>query len=200
MSSGKPAHKKAGIAVLIGRSNAGKSTLLNSLVGTKVAITSPKAQTTRHTIQGVVNGPQGQIVFVDTPGLFARVPDQLTQKLNDSVSESLQGIDAVVYVADPTRHVGDEETRIHRMVAALSIPKILVLNKMDLKRDYIDEYLAWRDEFAEIVEVSALQGKNVGAVTAALFKVLPDGEPLYRPRREVPPRGAHPRETLPRAP
>ncbi len=167
------------MVVLIGRSNAGKSTLLNTLVGTKVAITSPKPQTTRHTIQGVVNGPEGQIVFVDTPGVFTRVPDQLTQKLNEAVEESLHGIDAVVYVADATRHIGEEEQKIHRMVSALRLPKILVLNKMDVKRDYVDEYLAWKDEFNAVIEVSALQNKNVGAITEALFEVLPEGEPLY---------------------
>lgn len=179
MSAQATPKKKSGMVVLIGRSNAGKSTLLNALVGTKVAITSPKPQTTRHTIQGVVNAPEGQIVFVDTPGVFTRVPDQLTQKLNEAVEESLHGIDAVVYVADATRHIGEEEQKIHRMVSALTQPKILVLNKMDVKRDYIDEYLAWRDEFAAVIEISALQNKNVGAIAKALFEVLPEGEPLY---------------------
>lgn len=163
----------------MGRSNAGKSTLMNSLVGTKVAITSPKPQTTRHTIQGVVNDARGQIVFVDTPGIFTRVPDILTAKLNEKAREALRGIDVVVYVTDPTRHVGEEEARVHALARSADKPKILVLNKSDQKREYIDEYLAWQGEFDEVIEVSALQNRNLGAVTDAIFDHLPEGEPLY---------------------
>ncbi|MEY4744650.1 MAG: hypothetical protein RL272_595 [Candidatus Parcubacteria bacterium] len=171
--------KKSGLVVLVGRSNVGKSTLLNSIVGTKIAITSPKPQTTRHVIQGVVHDPRGQIVFADTPGIFKRVPDRLTAKLNEKARDALAGIDAVLYVVDPTRHVGDEEEAVHRMVRTVTVPKILVINKSDLKRPFIDEYLAWRDEFTGVVEVSALNAKGLKPLVDAIFEVLPDGVPLY---------------------
>ena len=174
-----PEKKKVGMAALGGRSNVGKSTLLNALVGTKIAITTPKAQTTRHLIQGVVHDPRGQIVFVDTPGVFLQVPGRLTAALNKKAQDSVEGIDILVYVVDPSRHVGDEEAMVHRMVAKSKLPKILVLNKADLKRPYIDEYLAWRDEFDEVIEVSALKERNLKALIEAIFERLPLGEPLY---------------------
>ncbi len=173
------AKKKSGLVVLVGRSNVGKSTLMNALVGTKVAITSPKPQTTRHVIQGVIHDPRGQIVFADTPGIFAHVPDQLTSKLNEKARDALDGIDLVLYVVDPTRHVGDEEKSVHRMVQHVTTPKILVLNKSDQDRPYIDEYLAWKDEFTAAVDVSALQGKHLQPLVDAIFDLLPEGEPLY---------------------
>lgn len=174
-----PEKKKAGMAALVGRSNVGKSTLMNALVGTKIAITSPKPQTTRHLIQGVVHDPRGQIVFVDTPGVFLHVPDHLTAALNKKAQDSVEGIDVLLYVVDPSRHVGDEEAVVHRLVAKAKIPKILVLNKIDLDRPYIDEYLAWRDEFDAVVEVSALKDKNLKLLIDAIFERLPDGQPLY---------------------
>ena len=170
--------KKSGIAVLVGRSNSGKSTLMNSLVGTKVAITTPKPQTTRHTIQGVVNDDRGQIVFVDTPGIFTRVPDHLTAKLNERAIDALTEVDVVVYVVDPTRHVAEEEERVHRLVKNSKAPKVLVLNKSDLNPEYIDEYLSWKDEFVAIIKVSALQEKNLKALVQTILDELPRGEPL----------------------
>ncbi len=171
--------KKAGLAVLIGRSNAGKSTLLNSLVGTKVAIATPKPQTTRHVIQGVLHDPRGQIVFVDTPGIFTQIPDLLTSKLNEKAKDALEGIDIVLYVADPSRHVGDEERAVYRVVKSATSAKILVLNKSDLERPYIDEYLAWADDFEAVIEVSGLNARNLKALVDMIFERLPEGEPLY---------------------
>jgi GTP-binding protein Era len=173
--------KKSGLAVLVGRSNVGKSTLLNSLVGTKVAITTPKPQTTRHIIQGVVHDPRGQVVFVDTPGIFTRVPDTLTAKLNEKAKDALDGIDVLLYVVDPTRHVGDEEKAVHRLVRNATVPKILVINKSDLKGPYADEYRAWDEEFDEVIEISALNRGNLKALVDMIFGFLKDGEPLYPP-------------------
>ncbi len=173
--------KKNGLGVLVGRSNVGKSTLLNSLVGTKVAITSPKPQTTRHVIHGVIHDERGQIVIADTPGIFKHAPDRLTSILNEKVREALAGVDAVIYVVDPTRYVGEEEKMVHRMVAAVKQPKILVLNKSDVKQPFRDEYLAWKDEFNAMVEVSALQAKSMKALVNAIFDVLPAGQALYPP-------------------
>lgn len=173
--------KKSGLVVLVGRSNVGKSTLLNSLIGTKVAITTPKPQTTRNIIQGVVHDPRGQIVFVDTPGIFTRVPDTLTAKLNEKAKDALAGIDVLLYVVDPTRHVGDEEKAVHRLVRNATVPKILVINKTDLKGPYADEYRAWDEEFDAIIEISALNRRNLKALVDTIFGFLKEGEPLYPP-------------------
>ncbi|MFH2062570.1 MAG: GTPase Era [bacterium] len=170
---------KSGFAVLVGRSNVGKSTLLNALVGTKVAITTPKPQTTRHAIQGVLNDPRGQVVIVDTPGVFTHVPDNLTARLNEKARQSLRGIDLVVYVVDPTRHVGDEEKIVHRLVSAAECPKILVVNKSDLRGPYADEYRAWSDEFDAVIEISASKGHNLKALIDTMIELLPVGEPFY---------------------
>jgi GTP-binding protein Era len=175
--------KKSGLVVLVGRSNVGKSSLMNALVGTKIAITTPKPQTTRHIIQGVVNDPRGQIVLADTPGVFGHVPDLMTSRLNAKAHESVEGVDAILYVVDPTRHVGQEEETVHRLVKGSKKPKIMVINKADEKLPYIDEYMAWRDEFTAIVQVSAVDGTNLKGLIDAIFEVLPDGEPLYPPDR-----------------
>jgi GTP-binding protein Era len=171
--------KKSGFAVLVGRSNVGKSTLLNALVGTKVAITTPKPQTTRHTIQGVIHDPRGQVVVIDTPGIFTHVPDNLTAQLNEKARQSLRDIDAVIYVVDPTRHVGDEEKIVHGLVSASDRPKILVINKSDERGAYADEYRAWSDEFDAVFEVSATHGHNLKALVDKLIEVMPEGEPFY---------------------
>ncbi|MBN1584748.1 GTPase Era [Candidatus Uhrbacteria bacterium] len=174
------APKKSGMAALIGRSNVGKSTLINSLIGTKVAITSPKPQTTRHAIQGVLNDEmRGQVVFVDTPGIFKRVPDRLTAKLNEKARESMTGIDCLIYVVDPTRHVGEEERLIHGLVMASGVPKIMVLNKSDRRGEFRDEYLAWSDGFSTVLEISALHCKGLKPLIQAIFDLMPEGEPLY---------------------
>lgn len=177
----EPALKKSGLAVMIGRSNVGKSTLMNTLVGTKVAITTPKPQTTRHVIQGVFNDDRGQIVFVDTPGIFTRVPDMLTSKLNEKAKDSLEGIDVLLYVVDPTRHVGDEDQAVHRLVQNAKCPKILVINKCDVEGEFIDEFMAWAPEFDEVIRISARDQTNLGALLDAIFARLPDGPALYPP-------------------
>ncbi len=173
------AKKKSGFAVLVGRSNVGKSTLLNALVGTKVAITTPKPQTTRHAIQGVIHDPRGQAVLVDTPGIFKRIPDTLTAKLNETARRSLEDIDLLIYVVDPTRHVGEEEKVVHAMVKSFDGPKLLVVNKSDAGGRYEEEYRMWEDEFDAVLETSALRGHNLAALKDAIFKLLPEGEPLY---------------------
>src|SRR5256885_10232574 len=94
---------KSGFAVLVGRTNVGKSTLLNALVGTKIAIVTPKPQTTRDTYHGIVNRPEGQIVFVDTPGIFKTQPSKLVANLHHKIRDPVAGIDVVRHVVDPTR-------------------------------------------------------------------------------------------------
>jgi GTPase len=173
---------KSGFVALIGRSNVGKSTLLNALVGTKVAIITPKPQTTRHAIRGIVHEPEGQIVFVDTPGVFDKTRDPLTESLNREVRNALEGIDAIVYVVDPTRAVGPEEHRVHAMVEAAPTPKIMAVNKCDLperKRPFRHEYDRLSGKMDAVFEVSALHGTNLKALVAKLFELMPEGEPYY---------------------
>jgi GTP-binding protein Era len=182
MTTSPATPKKVGMAVLVGRSNTGKSTLLNNLIGTKVAITSPKPQTTRHIIHGVLNDERGQVVFVDTPGLFKDVPDILTSRLNEKAKDSLDGIDLVLYVVDPRRHIGDEEKNIHRLVLQSDKPKILVLNKSDVKRPFLDEYLAWGKDFDKVVDISAREARHLKPLIDAIYELAPVGEhPFYPP-------------------
>ncbi len=165
---------------MIGRSNVGKSTLLNALVGTKVAITTPKPQTTRQPIQGIVHDPRGQIVFVDTPGVFERARDTLTRALNARARESLRGVDLVLYVVDPTRSIGNEEHMVQRMLAAVKKPKILVVNKIDARDPVaLEEFRMMQSAFDGYVEVSALRHRNLKDLLAQSFALLKPGEPFY---------------------
>ena len=99
---------KSGFVSIVGRSNVGKSTLLNALAGTKLAAVSARAQTTRHSIHGVFNDERGQIVFVDTPGILKQSKSLLTSKLTKKIKEALENIDCVIYLVDPTREIGEE--------------------------------------------------------------------------------------------
>jgi GTP-binding protein Era len=170
---------KSGFAVLIGRSNTGKSTLLNSLVGSKISIVTPKPQTTRLVIHGVVHDPRGQIVFVDTPGIFEKSHSELTRELNEKAKDALGGVDVILYVADPSRAIGNEERIVLRIIEPLKIPKILVLNKADQRLPYLDEYLELSGRFAETIQVSAKTGKNLKPLKEKIIELLPEGEPIY---------------------
>ncbi|OGC39647.1 GTPase Era, partial [candidate division WOR-1 bacterium RIFOXYC2_FULL_46_14] len=143
---------------------------------------TPKPQTTRKPIQGVVSDPEGQIVFVDTPGIFKQARDSLSKKLLEFVRQSLSGIDALVYVADPTRSIGPEERFALNLAETLSQPKILVINKTDLREremPYLEDDRALADRFDEVFEISAKTGKNLNLLKAAIFERLPEGEPFY---------------------
>ncbi len=172
---------KSGMIAIIGRSNVGKSTLLNSLVGSKVAITTPKPQTTRRPIQGILTNDLGQAVFIDTPGVMQVARDPLTKKLANYAKESLRDVEAIIYVADPTRSIGDEEKQALRMIENIDKPKLLVINKMDKPRDakYVDYYRDLADRFDNFVEASAMTNKNTDLVIKWIFEKLPEGEFLY---------------------
>lgn len=172
---------KSGLVALVGRSNVGKSTLLNTLVGSKVAITTPKPQTTRMPIQGVITHPEGQIVFVDTPGIMMKAKDTLTKRLLAYAKNSLKDVDAIIYVADPTRSIGDEEKQALKMIEHYEKPKLLVINKVDdpAARHFIDYYRDLVPKFDAYAEVSALDGKNVDVITRWAFEQMPEGEFLY---------------------
>ncbi len=177
---------KSGFVVLLGRSNVGKSTLLNTLVGTKIASVTNKPQTTRDVIHGVVNDPLGQIVFVDTPGVLQEKHSVLSGKLLERVKRSLQDIDCLVYVADPTREIGDEERFTISLIRKVDIPKIFVINKIDLpekNRRYLDDYrfLAQEEGFTTVIELSALRARHITPLKQAVLEVLPE-----IPREQLP--------------
>lgn len=173
---------KSGFVVLAGRSNVGKSSLLNALVGTKVAIVTPKPQTTRRPIRGILHDPRGQIVFVDTPGIFLGKSDALSQALNSIVREQLEGIDLVVYVMDPTRMAGDEEESLRKLLRKLSVPIISIINKSDLPAEEKPALEEMRN--ADVgqrtnIEVSALKRRDLNRLVDAIFALLPEGEAFY---------------------
>ncbi|MFZ2803756.1 MAG: GTPase Era [Patescibacteria group bacterium] len=171
---------KSGFVMLAGRSNVGKSTLLNALIGTKVAIVTPKPQTTRHPVRGILHDTRGQLVFVDTPGVFLGKKDKVSKRLNQFVSETLEGVDIVVYVMDPTREAGAEEEHIQKMLRATKVPIILVINKTDEKSAKNVE--ACRTTMVgqrKTLEISALKHKNLNHLIDALFELSPDGPPHY---------------------
>ena len=171
---------KSGFAVLVGRSNVGKSTLLNALIGTKIAITSRKPQTTRQSIHGILHDPRGQIVFVDTPGVFEHPHDTLTASLNRAAKSALEGIDVILYVVDPTREIGNEEHIVQRMIAGLPTPKIMVINKIDVgNARFLHQYRELAKEYSTTIEISAKRGVNLKPLIDAVFNLLPEGEPYY---------------------
>lgn len=171
---------KVGSVALIGRPNVGKSTLLNNILGHKVSITSPKPQTTRFSIQAVYEDNRGQIVFVDTPGIFGKVEDQLARRINVRAQEALsRGVDAVLYMVDHTRRKDFEENKTLGIVRKVQVPKILVINKIDVRNPtYMVQYKFLEDEFDTVIEISALTGKNIPVLLDAIFSVIPAGKPM----------------------
>ncbi len=178
----EPIVKKSGFVALIGRSNVGKSTLLNTLVGTKIAATSFRPQMTRHIIHGVMNMPNGQATFVDTPGILKIKKSRLSAKLQHKVEDILNDIDVLIYVVDPTRDIGQEERGIFGMIRHLDIPKILVINKSDLHKEdraYQDSYEQWSKEFDATFSLSALRASHIDPLKQKVMEFLPEGEPFY---------------------
>ncbi len=175
---------KSGIVTLVGRSNVGKSTLLNTIVGTKIAAVTDKPQTTRNVIHGVLNRPEGQAVFVDTPGIFKEHHNPLSGRLVESVTESLKDIDMVVYVVDPSKSLGSEERYALSLLRHVDIPKLLVINKTDLRREdkeFLEDYQALAPDFDSVFELSALHNRHIKPLLDKVFELLPVGEPLYPP-------------------
>ncbi len=175
---------KSGMVTLVGRSNVGKSTLLNTLVGTKIAVVTDKPQTTRHTIHGVLNHARGQAVFLDTPGVFKEHHNPLSGRLIENVQEALKHIDMVVYVVDPTKPLGSEERYVLSLLRHLEVPKILVINKCDLpprEREFMEDYQALSPDFSATFELSALHNRHIQPLIDKVFDLLPEGEPLYPP-------------------
>jgi GTP-binding protein Era len=189
-SSGWPKDYRAGFVSLVGRPNAGKSTLTNALVGQKVAITSAKPQTTRHTIRGIVHRPDAQLVLVDTPGLH-RPRTLLGQRLNDLVADTLAEVDAIGFCLPANEKIGPGDRFIANQLAALSgKPVVALVTKTDLmdKQALAEQLLAvaalgaeifGADGFADIVPVSAAKGDQVQTVADVLVRQMPLSPPLY---------------------
>jgi GTPase len=176
--------KKCGFITLIGRSNVGKSTLLNTLVGTKLAIVTHRPQTTRNIIHGVLNRPEGQAVFVDTPGIYKEKKNFLAGKLTKRAEEALDDIDLIIYVVDPSKNIGAEERYMMSVVRKAKAPKILVINKSDLtekEKPYLDDYKLYGQEegFKAVYELSALADRHVEPLREKVFEFLPVGEEMY---------------------
>jgi GTP-binding protein Era len=173
---------KSGFVALIGRPNAGKSTLLNRLVGQKLAIVSDKPQTTRNRITGVRNYPDAQVVFVDTPGVH-RPLHRLNVRMVDAALEALREVDVVTVVVDASEPPGAGDRYLMDIVRKVSAPRVLALNKVDkvakgLLLPMIERYDR-EVGFADIVPISALTGDNVDRLENVLLSHLPEGEPLY---------------------
>ena len=173
----------SGYAVLAGRPNVGKSTLLNRLLGQKVAITSHKPQTTRHRIMGIRSQDDGQIVFVDTPGIHDRGDKAMNFYLNRTAHSALQDVDIVILVVQAMAWT-EEDERVLKAIKKAGIPTIAAVNKVDLvsrKEELLPfmQELAARHEFVEMVPVSANDGDNVEALAETVMKRLPAGEPIF---------------------
>lgn len=171
---------KAGTVALLGRPNAGKSTLLNAIVNQKVSITSPKPQTTQFSIQVVYEDPRGQIIFTDTPGIFAKTDNPKAHELNLTAEQSLkEGVDVIVYVVDKTRERGVEENKVLGIIRKSDLPKILVINKTDKRHpDFMEQYYFLKDEFDVTIELSARTRSNINVLLDAIFEKLPEGEKI----------------------
>ena len=176
-----PAYK-SGFATLIGRPNVGKSTLMNHLIGQKIAITSNRPQTTRNRIQTVLTTEEGQIVFLDTPGIH-KAKNKLGEYMVNVAERTMEDVDVILWLVEPTDYIGAGERHIIEQLKKTKTPVILVINKIDtVKKDalfaFIDTYRKELD-FQEIVPVSALKGNNTDELVKCIFKYLPYGPAFY---------------------
>lgn len=171
---------KSGTVLLVGRPNVGKSTLLNNLLHTKVSITSKQPQTTRSTIRGVYEDDRGQIIFIDTPGIFHKVENLVAKKVNQAAISAIgDEANLVLYVVDRARTRGEEENKVVGLLRKLDIPKILVVNKIDVEKpNHYAEYDIFADEFDRKVEISALKEIHLKKLIDVIFDYLPAGKPL----------------------
>lgn len=186
---------KAGFATLIGRPNVGKSTLMNALIGQKIAITSNKPQTTRNRIQTVYTSEEGQIVFLDTPGIH-KAKNKLGDYMVKVAEQTLNGVDVILWLVEPSALIGAGDQHILNRLKHVKTPVILVINKIDTvkKNDLFGIIDAYRKEmdFAEIVPVSAFQKTNTDELLKCIMQYLPYGPAFYdedtitdQPQRQI---------------
>lgn len=173
---------KSGFVTLIGRPNVGKSTLMNHLIGQKIAITSNKPQTTRNRIQTVYTSDEGQIIFLDTPGIH-KAKNKLGEYMVSVAERTLQEVDVVLWLVEPSTFIGAGERHIAEQLAKTRTPVFLVINKIDTvsKADILTYIAAYKDilDFAEIIPVSALKGENTEELIQNMFRYLPEGPQFY---------------------
>lgn len=173
---------KSGFAAIIGRPNVGKSTLMNRMIGQKIAITSSKAQTTRNRIQTVYTCETGQIIFLDTPGIN-RAKNKLGEYMLKVAESTLNEVDVVLWIVEPTDFIGAGERYIIEQLTKVNTPIIIVINKVDAvtEGEILKAIDTYRNacQFAEIVPVSALKGKNIQELITAIFQYLPYGPQFY---------------------
>ncbi len=186
---------KSGFVTLIGRPNVGKSTLMNHLIGQKIAITSNKPQTTRSRIQTVYTSKEGQIVFLDTPGIH-KAKNKLGEYMVSVAERTLKEVDAVLWLVEPSSFIGKGERHIAEQLSRAGVPVILVMNKKDTVdkaalKGFLEAYRPLLD-FADMIPVSALRGQNLDAVIRAIFRYLPYGPRYYdddtvtdQPQRQI---------------
>lgn len=173
---------KSGFVTLIGRPNVGKSTLMNHLIGQKIAITSDKPQTTRNRIQTVYTDERGQIIFLDTPGIH-KAKNKLGEYMVSVAEHTLKEVDVILWLVEPSTFIGAGERHIAEQLNKVKTPVMLVINKIDtVKKDEILTFIAaYKDicNFAEIIPVSALKEINIDDVKDCIFKYLPEGPQFY---------------------
>lgn len=174
---------KSGFVALIGRPNVGKSTLMNTLIGQKIAITSSKPQTTRNRIQTVFTDERGQIVFLDTPGIH-KAKNKLGEYMVKVSTRTLRDVDLVLWLVEPGTFIGEGDEHIFEILSDVEVPVILAVNKVDSlkQKDDILEVIAKyssKMNFADIVPVSALKGTNTDELLKVIFKYLSEGLMYY---------------------
>ena len=173
---------KSGFVTLIGRPNVGKSTLMNRLIGQKIAITSNKPQTTRNRIQTVYTCDEGQIIFLDTPGIH-KAKNKLGEYMVSVAERTLKEVDVILWLVAPSTFIGAGEQHIAEQLRSVKTPVLLVINKIDTveKAEILKFIAAYKDivDFAEIIPVSALKGENTDDLLQAMMKYLPTGPQYY---------------------
>ena len=176
------ANYKSGFVALIGRPNVGKSTLMNHLIGQKIAITSKKPQTTRNRIQTVYTCDEGQIVFLDTPGIH-KAKNKLGEYMVDVAEKTLKEVDVILWLVEPSNFIGAGERHIAEILEKVNAPVLLIINKTDtVEKDKILEFIdTYRKlfQFAEIIPCSALRHQNTDDIIPSIFKYLPYGPQFY---------------------
>ncbi len=174
---------RAGFVAVVGRPNTGKSTLVNALVGEKISIVTSKPQTTRHSILGILQQPDAQLIFVDTPGIHSGRRRLINRAMNRAATGSLAGADLALFVVEATRWTAEDD-RVARTLRDAGIPALLVVNKLDLLRRRQDVLPVLQDyqrrgDFVEIVPVSARRGTNLDRLLELIRLRLPEGEALF---------------------
>ena len=178
---------KSGFVSIIGRPNSGKSTLLNRLVGEKVSIVTDKPQTTRHVVRGIVTRPEGQITFLDTPGIHKPI-HRMNERMMKSVRDSIADVDLILLIVDASASFGRGEEFTLELLKPVATKKFLLLNKIDriqkkMLLPIMDRY-SKAVNFQEIIPISALRGENVESLISEIFKHLPEG-PMFYPADQI---------------